>query len=164
MGLGGFSGPPFVWSAIVEGTVTRVVRAPGISDEALLDVDAVFSRGLGAIVTRDDAWSGTLDASAGYRGGDTTSDLAEQVRALLAELDATSIGRARGHKLEIKRAAAYTVTLGDGRAFTLWGPPAKVSPPDALDAPGRALLRNLGLLAIGFFVALVLMWLTRHGR
>jgi hypothetical protein len=161
-GLGGFIGPPVAWSAIVEGTMTRIVRAPGISDEAALDVDALLSRGLGTVVTRDDAWSGSVDGSGSYRGSAPSSELTNEIRALFTELEATTLGRVRAHRLEIRRAAVYTVTLEDGRSFVTWGPPAKVSPADALDAPGQAMLRTAGLLLIGVLIAVALVWLQRH--
>ncbi len=161
-GLGAFIGPPVAWSAIVEGTLTRIVRAPGITDQAALDVDAALERGLGTIVMRDDAWSGTVDGSTGYRDATHASQLGDEVRALFGELEATTMGRVRGHRLEIRRAAVYTVTLDDGSSFVAWGPPAKISPVDALDARGQALMRTLGLLAIGVLIAIVLIWMQRH--
>lgn len=161
-GLGAFLGPPVAWSAIVEGTLTRIVRAPGISDAAALDIDAALERGLGTVVMRDDAWSGVVDGSVGYRDASQASQIGDEVRALFGELEVTTLGRVRGHKLEIKRAAVYTVTLEDGRSFLAWGPPAKISPEDALDARGQALLRTMGLLLVGVVIAIVLVWLQRH--
>lgn len=161
-GLGGFIGPTVAWSAIVEGTASRVVRAPGISDEAALDVDAALERGLGTVVMRDDAWSGSVDQSLGYRDASQATQLGEEVRKLFSELEATTMGQVRGHRLEIRRAAVYAVTLADGKTFVTWGPPAKVSPQDALDAPGRALVRTLGLLLIGVLIAIALVWSHRH--
>jgi len=161
-GLGAFAGPPIAWSVIAEGSLTRVVRPAGISDQAALDLDAALGRGLGALVLRENAWNGTLDGVGDARDGATVGGLSDQVRSLRDELAGTSAGRARGERIEIRRASVYTVTLGDGRSFQIWGPPAKVSPPDALDAPGRSLLRVVGLFAIGFVVALALMWLQRH--
>ncbi len=161
-GLGGFIGPPFAWSSIAEGTATRIVRAPGISDEAALDVDAALARGLGTVVLRDDAWSGAVDGSIGYRDTSHASQLGDEIRALFSEVQATSLGRVRAHKLEVRRAAVYSVTLEDGSTFVTWGPPAKVSPEDALDARGAALGRTIGLLLVGVAIAIVVTWLGRH--
>ncbi len=161
-GLGGFIGPAFAWSAIVEGTATRIVRAAGITDEAALDIDAALERGLGMVVHRDDAWNGAVGGSIGYRESSQHNHLDEEIRKLAAELESTTLGRLRGHRLEIRRAAVYTVTLADGRTFVTWGPPAKVSPSDALDARGAALMRTAGLLLIGVVIAIVLIWMQRH--
>ncbi|MFO0682943.1 MAG: zinc finger-like domain-containing protein [Sandaracinus sp.] len=161
-GMGGFAGPPIAWSAIVEGTATRIVRAPGISDEAALDVDAVLAKGRGAVVVRDDAWSGGFDTSLGYRDSGSATQLGDEVRALLAELEQTTMGRVRGHKLEIRRAAVYTVTLEDGTSFVVWGTPAKVAPEGALDVRGAEIRRVLGLLLVGVVIALVVIWLGHH--
>lgn len=161
-GLGAFVGPAYAWATIAEGTATRIVRPPGISDEAALDVDAALSRGLGTVVLRDDAWGGAVDAGLGYRDAAHATQLADEIRALKVEVESTSLGRVRGHKLEVRRSAVYTVTLTDGRSFVAWGPPAKVTPEDALDARGAALVRTLGLLLLGVAIAVVLFWLGRH--
>lgn len=161
-GLGGFAGLPVAWSEIVEGTVSRVVRPPGISDAAALDMDDVLGRGLGTIVAKVDPWDGNVEAPAGYRGTDPIP-VPDEVRALLAELDQNSVGRARWHRLEIRRAAVYAVTLDDGRSFVTWGPPAKVVPEDALDVKGAAAVRVVIALLVGVLLALVLVWIGRHG-
>ena len=160
-GLGGFIGPPFAWSAIVEGTATRIVRAPGISDEAALDVDAALERGLGTVIQRDDVWNGSVGGSVSYRESSHESHIEDEIKKLFSEVQATTLGRLRGHRLEIRRAAVYTVTLEDGRSLLTWGPPAKVSPPDVLDARGAALMRTVGLLLLGVAIAIVLVWMQR---
>jgi hypothetical protein len=161
-GLGGFSGPVYAWSAIVEGTHTRIVRAPGISDEAALDVDAALERGLGTVITRDDAWSGAIGGASGYRTTTASTPLGDEIAAAYAELGPTTAGRVRGHRLEIRRASVYTVVLRDGTRFATWGSPPKVSPEDALDAPAVAVARVLVTLSIVALLAVLLTWWMRQ--
>jgi hypothetical protein len=161
-GLGAFVGPQVAWAEIVEGTNARVVRPSGIPDQAVLDLDAAIERGGGAVLVKDDAWSGVFDPSLGARDPSAADALAGEVQALLAEVAEQSLGQARGHRLEIRRAAVYRVSLADGRSFLLWGRPARVSPENALDEPNRALMKTAGLFAIALVVTLVMLWIARH--
>jgi len=85
-----------------------------------------------------------------------------EVQALSAELDQTSVGQARAHRLEIRRSAVYRVNLADGRSFLVWGTPARVEPENALDESSRVALRTMRWLGIGVLIAIVMMWLARH--
>lgn len=152
-GLGGFSGLPVAWSEIVEGTVSRIVRPAGITDAAALDMHDVLARGLGSVVAKLDPWDGSTGAI----------PVPDEVRALALELEQNSVGRARWQRLEIRAAAVYSVALDDGRTFVTWGPPAKVVPEDVLDVKGAAAVRIVIMLLVGILVAMVLMWIGRHG-
>lgn len=160
-GLGGFLGAPVAWSAIVEGTMTRIVRPAWLANDVALAIDAALAQGTGSIVTRDDAWNGAVHRSAGYRDASLASPLGDEIRALFSELEATTLGRVRAHRLEIRRVVVYQVTLASGGSFVTWGHPTMVSPEDALDAPSAALRRSLRLIGVGVLLAMLLAWTMR---